>query len=51
MLGLMATLTPILYKHISNRKEDISNINEANTLLLIKDATKEYIEASWYKVR
>ena len=46
MLGLMATLTPILYKHISNRKEDISNINEANTLLLIKDATKEYIEAN-----
>ena len=46
MLGLIATLTPILYKHVADRREDIDNINEANTLLLIKNATKDYIEAN-----
>ncbi len=46
MLGLIATLTPILYKQVSERREDIENINEANTLLLLKKAVNEYIEAN-----
>ncbi len=46
MLGLIATMTPILYKHVAERREDIENINEANTLLLLKNATAEYIEAN-----
>ncbi len=44
MLGLIATLTPILYKHVADRRQDIENINEANTLLLLKNAVGEYIE-------
>ena len=46
MLGLIAALTPILYKHVADRREEIDNINEANTLLLLKAQTKEYIEAN-----
>ncbi len=46
MLGLIATLTPILYKHVAERRQDIENINEANTLLLLKNAVSEYIEAN-----
>ncbi len=46
MLGLIATMTPILYKHVSERRQDIENINEANTLLLLKNATAEYVEAN-----
>ncbi len=46
MLGLIATMTPILYKHVAERRQDIENINEANTLLLLKNATAEYIEAN-----
>ena len=44
MLGLIAALTPVLYKHVSERRQDIDNINEANTLQLLKDHTNEYIE-------
>ena len=46
MLGLVAALTPVLYKHVADRREEIDNINEANTLLLIKNATKDYIDAN-----
>ena len=46
MLSLIGTMTPILYKHISERREDIDNINQANTLLLLKNASLEYIEAN-----
>lgn len=46
MLGLIASLTPILYKQVYDRREDIENINQANTLLLLKTSTKEYIEAN-----
>ncbi|MBR7158186.1 MAG: hypothetical protein IKD08_00695, partial [Alphaproteobacteria bacterium] len=46
MLGLIATLTPILYKHVADRRQDIDNINEAKTMLLLKEATSEYIEAN-----
>lgn len=46
MLGLIAALTPILYKHVAERREDIENINKANTLLLLKNAAGEYIEAN-----
>ncbi|MBR7158800.1 MAG: hypothetical protein IKD08_03870, partial [Alphaproteobacteria bacterium] len=44
MLGLIAALTPVLYKHVADRRQDIDNINEANTLLLLKNAAAEYIE-------
>lgn len=44
ILGLIASLTPILYKHVSERRQDIENINEANTMLILKNAAKEYIE-------
>ena len=46
MLGLIATLTPILYKHVADRRQDIDNINEAKTMLLLKEATADYIEAN-----
>ncbi len=46
MLGFIAALTPILYKQVSERREEIDNINEANKLLLLKNATKEYIETN-----
>ncbi|MBR7159330.1 MAG: hypothetical protein IKD08_06640 [Alphaproteobacteria bacterium] len=46
MLGLIAALTPVLYKHVADRRQDIENINEANTLLLLKNAAAEYIEAN-----
>ena len=46
VLGLIASFTPILYKHVSDRLEDIENINEANTMLLLKNATSEYIAAN-----
>ena len=44
MFGLIAALTPVLYKHVSDRRQDIENINEANTLLLLKEQTKAYID-------
>ena len=46
MLGLIATLTPVLYKHVSDRREDMDNITQANTMLLLKNAATEYIEAN-----
>ena len=46
MLGFIAALTPILYKQVTERREEIDNINEANKLLLLKNATKEYIETN-----
>ncbi|MBR7158827.1 MAG: hypothetical protein IKD08_04015 [Alphaproteobacteria bacterium] len=46
MLGLIATLTPILYKHVSDRRQDIDNINEAKTMLLLKETAAEYIAAN-----
>ncbi|MBR7158500.1 MAG: hypothetical protein IKD08_02310 [Alphaproteobacteria bacterium] len=46
MLGLIAALTPVLYKHVSDRREDMDNITQANTMLLLKNAATEYIEAN-----
>ena len=46
MLGLISALTPLLYKQVSDRRRDIDNINEANKLLLLKEATKDYIKAN-----
>ena len=46
MLGIIASLTPILYKHVADRREDMDNITEANTLLLLKNAAAEYIEVN-----
>ncbi|MBR7158119.1 MAG: hypothetical protein IKD08_00345 [Alphaproteobacteria bacterium] len=46
MLGLIASLTPILYKHVADRRQDIENINEANVLLRLKASSLEYIETN-----
>ncbi len=46
LLGFIAALTPILYNQVSERRKDIENINEANKLLLLKNATQEYIETN-----
>lgn len=43
MLGIVAVFTPLLYKHISERRKDLDNINQANILLLLKNAANEYI--------
>ncbi len=46
MLGLVAALTPLLYGHVSERRKDLDNINQANVLLLLKNATNEYIQTN-----
>ena len=46
MLGLISTLSPILYKYISDRREELDNIREANTFLLLKEGALDYIEAN-----
>ena len=46
MLGLIAALTPVLYKHVADRRQDIDNINEANVMLVLKNRAAEYIEAN-----
>ena len=46
MLGLLSTLSPILYKYISDRREELDNIREANTFLLLKQGALDYIEAN-----
>ncbi len=44
ILGLVASITPILYKQVSERRQDIDNLNEANTLLLLKQQVLDYIQ-------
>ncbi|MBR7159280.1 MAG: hypothetical protein IKD08_06390 [Alphaproteobacteria bacterium] len=46
MFGLIAALTPVLYKHVADRRQDIDNINEANVMLVLKNRAAEYIEAN-----
>ena len=44
MVGLVGALTPVLYTHISNRKEEISNINKANTMLQLQRETEQFLK-------
>ena len=44
MVGLVGALTPVLYTHISNRKEEISNINKANTMLQLQRETEQFFK-------
>ncbi len=44
MVGLIAALTPVLYTHISDRKEEISNINKANTMLQLQRETEQFLK-------
>ena len=46
VLGLVAALTPVLYKHVADRQQDIDNVTEANTLQILKEQTKAYINAN-----
>jgi len=44
VLGMIATFTPLLYKHVADRRADIENINRANTLLYLQQKTEEYLK-------
>ena len=44
VLGMIATFTPLLYKHVSDRRADIENINRANTLIYLQQKTEEYLK-------
>ena len=44
MIGLIAALTPVLYTHISDRKEEIENINKANTFLTLQKAAEDFLQ-------
>ena len=40
VLGMVATFTPLLYKHVADRRADIENINRANTLIFYSKRRK-----------
>jgi len=44
VLGMIATFTPLLYKHVADRRADIENINRANTLIYLQQKTEEYLK-------
>ena len=44
VLGMVATFTPLLYKHVADRRAEIENINRANTLLYLQQKTEEYLK-------
>ena len=44
MIGLISALTPVLYTHISDRKEEIENINKANTLLMLQREAESFLK-------
>ena len=44
VLGMVATFTPLLYKHVADRRAEIENINRANTLLYLQQRTEEYLK-------
>ncbi len=46
VLGMVATFTPLLYKHVADRRAEIENINRANTLLYLQQRTEEYLKNS-----
>ncbi len=44
MVGLVGALTPVLYSHVADRKEEIGNINKANTMLQLQRETELYLK-------
>ncbi len=44
MVGLVTALTPVLYTHISDRKEEIANINKANTMLQLQREVENFLK-------
>jgi len=44
VLGMIATFTPMLYKHVADRRADIENINRANTLLYLQHKAEDYLK-------
>ena len=44
LIGLIAALTPILYTHVAERKEEIDSINKANTMLTIRRETEKFLQ-------
>lgn len=43
MLALIAVLTPILYTHVASKRQEVSNINKANTLLVLQRETEKFL--------
>ena len=43
VIGLISALVPILYKHISDRREEIVLVNNANTLLRLQRETEDFL--------
>ncbi len=44
VLGMIATFTPMLYKHVADRRADLENINRANTLLYLQHKAEDYLK-------
>ena len=44
VLGMIATFTPLLYKHVADRRADIENINRANTLIYLQQKTENFLK-------
>ena len=44
MVGLVAALTPVLYTHIADRKQEIEGINKANTMLMLQRETERFLQ-------
>ena len=44
VLGMIASFTPLLYKHVADRRADIENINRANTLLYLQQKTEDFLK-------
>ena len=44
VLGMITTFTPLLYKHVAERRAEIENINRANTLLYLQQKTEEFLK-------
>ena len=44
VLGMIASFTPMLYKHVADRRADIENINRANTLLYLQHKAEDYLK-------
>ncbi len=44
VLGMIATFTPMLYKHVADQRADIENINRANVLLYLQQQAEKYLK-------
>ena len=44
MMGLIGALTPVLYTHVADRKEEMQNINKANTMLQLQRETEKFLK-------